>query len=209
MAFDTNDFRKLVHIFPHRLLKQVWEAVQTVTITLISRMLQWTCPPRARTETQLWPKQGLASCFVPGDLAQDQERSNSYHLLVKPCTNLGTIVSLIAQDLRMGTKYCRISGKISPGAWRSHSSSLTHGDADSDRPDRIMLSCDFLFPFFSFLKGKAEKPMTRLGFSSAWHGGRGSYLGVRTCGLWLRLFHLSPARPVSCCSQPWNTESYQ
>lgn len=116
----------------------------------ICRTLQWTCPSRARTETQLWPEQGLVSCFVPEDLEQDQEQSNSYHLTAKPCTNLGTIVSLIARDLWMGTKYCRISAKISPGAPLSHSSSLTRGDVDSDRPDRIMLSCDFFFPFFFF-----------------------------------------------------------
>lgn len=129
--------------------------------------------------------------------------SNSYHLLAKPCTNLGTIVSLIAQDLWMGTRYCRISGKISPGAFLSHSSSLPYGDIDSDRPDRIMLSCDFLFPFFfffSFLKGKAEKPMTRLGIFKhlAWWKGHLSgsrdvwtlvvsfpFVTCTTCLLWL------------------------
>lgn len=204
-------FTKLEHIFPHRILKQVWEAVPTVAITLISHILQWICPTRARTETQLWPEQGLVSCFVSGDLEQDQEQSNSYHLIAKPCTNLGTIVSLIAQYLWMGTKH--LLSYLCKNLSRSISlplPPLTYGDVDSDRPDRIMLSCDFLFPFFfffSFLREKLRSLWQGWGFSSAWHGGRHTYLGVRMCGLWLCLFHLSPSWPVSCCSQPRNTES--
>lgn len=149
VAFDTSDFQETGAYIPSPDSEAV-KRVQTVAAPPICRTLQWTCPSRARTETQLWPEQGLVSCFVPEDLEQDQEQSNSYHLTAKPCTNLGTIVSLIARDLWMGTKYCRISAKISPGAPLSHSSSLTRGDVDSDRPDRITLSCDFFFPFFFF-----------------------------------------------------------
>lgn len=149
MAFDTSDFQEIGTYIPSPDSEAV-QMVQTVPIPLISRMLPRTCPSRARTETQLWPEKGLVSCFVPGDLEQDREQSNSYYPIAEPCTNLGTIVSLIAQDLWMETKYCRISVKISPGALLSHSSSLTHGDVDSDRPGRIMLSCDFFFPFFFF-----------------------------------------------------------
>lgn len=150
MAFDTSGFQETGAYIPS-LDSEAVKTVQTVEVPPICRMLQWTCPSRARTETQLWPEQGLVSCFVPEDLEQDQEQSNSYHLTAKPCTNLGTIVSLIARDLWMGTKCCRISAKISPGAPLSHSCSLTRGDVDSDRPDRIMLSCDFFFSFFLFL----------------------------------------------------------